>query len=184
LSLAAPYQRANLATVLAVVAQLREQGFDISERAVTEGLAQARWPGRFQFVARERIILDVSHNAQGVNTLGDALGFYFGGCPLVWMVSLRKNREPALLKNLLTRFAKDNQHVICVHGDPETVYHTPETLAAIARAGVTATCTVETAPGAQEGLARMQALLKETPNAVGVITGSLYTAGKLLQRLS
>ncbi|MCL2539339.1 MAG: Mur ligase family protein, partial [Oscillospiraceae bacterium] len=48
LSLHGEHQLKNAATVLELVALLREKGVALSEKAVADGLAGARWPGRFE----------------------------------------------------------------------------------------------------------------------------------------
>ncbi|MGD1858525.1 MAG: bifunctional folylpolyglutamate synthase/dihydrofolate synthase [Leptolyngbyaceae cyanobacterium] len=50
LSLAGGHQRINSAIAIAVLQTLRDQGWQISDRQIQVGLAQARWPGRLQWL--------------------------------------------------------------------------------------------------------------------------------------
>lgn len=68
LSLGVEYQAKNAAAALAAVKALRGMGVDISDKAVHKGLAECRWPGRFQYV-RENIIVDGGHNPDGIDAL-------------------------------------------------------------------------------------------------------------------
>ena len=184
LSLMAPYQVNNLATVLAVLSKLRQQNYMFPDVAIAEGLSHTRWPARFQYMAKQRIVLDASHNAEGFVSLADALLFYFPGRPLYWLLSLRNNRDQNLLQQLLTVFGKQTQGVIFTAAQPQSIYHLPATLAADTKKTAPAFCVVSTADEPEQALMQLQQQLKSNPEAIGVVTGSLYTAGNLLQRLS
>lgn len=72
------YQPHNAATVLAAVSLLRQRGLSLPESAVRQGLAQTRWPGRFELLCRRPAVLfDGSHNVQGVAAARDSLRHYF-----------------------------------------------------------------------------------------------------------
>lgn len=66
LGLLGPGQARNAALVLEVLSELRAAGLPVSEEASAHGLAQVRWPGRFEVVRRagETVILDGAHNPQ------------------------------------------------------------------------------------------------------------------------
>lgn len=68
------YQPANAALALEVAATLRQQGWGISPEAEQQGVAAARWPGRFEVVASCPLtIIDGGHNPQGARALADSL---------------------------------------------------------------------------------------------------------------
>ncbi|KAF1080072.1 MAG: Dihydrofolate synthase [Candidatus Rifleibacterium amylolyticum] len=74
LALPGDHQLDNLAITLALIEQLRKNGFDIPASAVAEGIGKARWPGRLQWIAGEPpILLDGAHNAEGIETLASYL---------------------------------------------------------------------------------------------------------------
>ena len=53
---------------------LRERGWNIPDEAVREGVADARWPGRFEIVGRDPLfVVDGGHNPQGARALVDTL---------------------------------------------------------------------------------------------------------------
>jgi len=63
LGLLGGYQRDNLRIVLRAIELLRDGGLNISERALSEGLRAARWPGRFEVVRRTpNAVLEGAHN--------------------------------------------------------------------------------------------------------------------------
>ncbi len=68
------YQPFNAALALEAARVLRERGWDISAEAEVAGIAEARWPGRFEVVdAAPLTIIDGGHNAQGAQALAASL---------------------------------------------------------------------------------------------------------------
>jgi dihydrofolate synthase/folylpolyglutamate synthase len=57
------HQIQNAASAFGVIEALREGGFEISNRAVSDGFSKTQWPGRFQVVKKNpTVILDTAHN--------------------------------------------------------------------------------------------------------------------------
>jgi dihydrofolate synthase/folylpolyglutamate synthase len=72
LSLPGEHQRDNAATALAVIAELRAQGWSLPEDAVRRALATTHWPGRLERIARDPdVYLDGAHNPAGARVLRD-----------------------------------------------------------------------------------------------------------------
>jgi dihydrofolate synthase/folylpolyglutamate synthase len=60
--------------VIAVVEQLRGQGFAVKDRAVYRGLQRVRWPGRCElFRLTPRVVLDCAHNVASAEALVQTL---------------------------------------------------------------------------------------------------------------
>lgn len=73
------YQPYNAALALTVAAVLRERGWDIPDEAAASGIAQARWPGRFEVVGEAPLtIIDGGHNPQGAEALAASLSDLLG----------------------------------------------------------------------------------------------------------
>jgi dihydrofolate synthase/folylpolyglutamate synthase len=69
------HQAANAAVALAVIAELRHQGWCVSADAMRLGLRQAALPGRVEIRPGEpTIVLDTAHNPASVRALVEALG--------------------------------------------------------------------------------------------------------------
>lgn len=78
LALLGTYQPHNAATVLDAVELLREQGMEISEQNVRQGLASVRWPARFELLSKDPTVLyDGGHNPQGVSAAVKSIKAYF-----------------------------------------------------------------------------------------------------------
>ncbi|MBV8362393.1 MAG: bifunctional folylpolyglutamate synthase/dihydrofolate synthase, partial [Deltaproteobacteria bacterium] len=63
IALAGPFQHENGAIALAALETLRGQGWPITENAIRRGMAEVSWPGRFDRVWQQPlVILDCAHN--------------------------------------------------------------------------------------------------------------------------
>lgn len=79
ISLLGTYQPKNAASVLSAVDILRRGGFDMSEKAVIEGLASAKWAARFELLSKEPLVIfDGAHNPEGISAAVDSIKLYFG----------------------------------------------------------------------------------------------------------
>lgn len=79
LPLLGAYQPYNATLVLTAIELLKEQGFQIDETAVRQGLSLVRWPARFELLSRDPIIIyDGGHNPEGVRAAVASVKAYFG----------------------------------------------------------------------------------------------------------
>lgn len=79
ISMAGVYQPANAAVALeAALALNRHCGADIMRQHIYDGLALARWPGRFELLSQHPVIVaDGAHNPDGARVLAGSLNAYF-----------------------------------------------------------------------------------------------------------
>ncbi len=74
LALRGPHQAANAAVALATIAELRQQGWNVSIDAMRRGLARATLPGRVEFLpGQPNVVLDTAHNLASAKALVNAL---------------------------------------------------------------------------------------------------------------
>ena len=77
LGLLGEYQLHNAATALTIVEALRGRGWKIPQEAVCQGLAEVRWPARFEVLSRHPLfILDGGHNPQCAEALAESIREY------------------------------------------------------------------------------------------------------------
>lgn len=64
-------QLQNSAVAIAALQSLRQQGWQISDAAIAQGMAQTQWPGRMQWFTwqRQKILIDGAHNPAGAAAL-------------------------------------------------------------------------------------------------------------------
>lgn len=79
LSLCGSYQPENAATVIETVRMLNENGFCVSDTAMRDGFASAKWRARFELLGRDpTVIFDGSHNIQGITAAANSIKQFFG----------------------------------------------------------------------------------------------------------
>lgn len=72
------YQPYNAANVITAVDILRRRGLKISDEALTNGLAEAKWKGRFELLSSDPIFVsDGSHNPEGITAAVDCVKALF-----------------------------------------------------------------------------------------------------------
>ena len=74
LSLKGLHQVENLALVLTVINYLFK---DISEETVLRGLSKVKNPCRFEYIEDKNLIIDASHNPNGIKVLRENLDYYY-----------------------------------------------------------------------------------------------------------
>ena len=91
LGLLGEYQLHNAATALTIVEAMRGRGWKIPQEAVCQGLAEVRWPARFEVLSRHPLfILDGGHNPQCAEALAESLREYLPDCNSNMAESLRE----------------------------------------------------------------------------------------------
>jgi dihydrofolate synthase/folylpolyglutamate synthase len=79
LALAGPFQHENAAIALAATEAMRAVGWNLPERAIRLGLLEMSWPGRFDIVMREpMVILDCAHNELAIEALLETIAVELG----------------------------------------------------------------------------------------------------------
>ncbi len=78
----------------AVLAAAAARHLGADEASIRRGLADVQWPGRFQIVARDPIvILDGAHNPGGARALARSLAEYFPGQPLTLVIGVYADKD-------------------------------------------------------------------------------------------
>jgi dihydrofolate synthase/folylpolyglutamate synthase len=94
LAMPGAHQIANAEVALATIAELRQQGWCISQDAVRDGLAKAKLPGRVEvFPGAPTVVLDTAHNPASAQALAATLAEMRrkGRRTLIFAVSLDKD---------------------------------------------------------------------------------------------
>ena len=107
LPLRARSQPGNAAGAVEALRALRARGWQIPDSAIRQGLAQVRWPGRFELLRRDPpFLLDGSHNAHGMRATADSLRALFPGEKFVFLVSIMADKDADEMLRLLLPLAK------------------------------------------------------------------------------
>lgn len=175
LRLMGAHQCQNAATALAVISQLRQNGYAITEQACREGLATTRWPGRLEVMRKQPLVLvDGAHNPHGTLALQQALQEYFPEQKISMVLGILQDKERAEMFSHLLPHASRVIFAAPNYGratDPQVLlreaaeYQIPATTAANVAAAIE------------------QAMAELADNEVLLIAGSLYTVSEAREYL-
>jgi dihydrofolate synthase/folylpolyglutamate synthase len=155
----------------ALLAVAAARALGASEEAVRQGLATVRWPGRFQIVRRDPIVVvDSAHNPGGARALAGSLRAYFPGSPLTLVVGISADKDQA---GILAELAPLAARLVL------TAYRGPRAArpAALRALVPPVPARIEVAASLPEALALA---MEEPRTPVICVAGSLYLIGEAL----
>lgn len=162
------YQGENCALACNALAEMMRRGVYIPDEAFPHGLAKVKWPGRLEMVSqRPRVILDVSHTAEGARTVAAELRRMLAGQAIV-VLGVLDDKD---LGGIAAAFGGIARRAIAT---------APRTLRAFSaqRVGeaLSVHCPTEVVDGVGHAIERALELASEDDTVL--ITGSLYTVGE------
>lgn len=175
-SLRGAFQVRNALAAVAAVRELNARGWDVSERALADGIAGAQWGGRMELAEREPLVfLDGAHNPAGARQVLRFWEEHLAGRSIHLLYGmLREKAAEEVMELLLPRAASV---IVSQPGTPRAA--SAELLARLARP-LNPRVTVE--PDAGRALDR--ALERAQPDEVVFVTGSLFLVGECRQALA
>ncbi len=106
ISLAGRYQIGNAVLAVEVCRALGERGFDISEKALRQGLLDTRWLGRFTVLGRRPLfVADGAHNEDAAKKLAESIEFYFTNRRIIFIMGILKDKDYERIIELTARYA-------------------------------------------------------------------------------
>lgn len=162
------HQVTNAMTVLALVEQLRLQGYVIPDDAVYEGIAATVWPARLEWAGK--VLIDGAHNPQGVSALADYVHAHLTDRPRVLLSGVLADKLQPEMLGLMASLA---DRAVTVTPDNPRALDAAEYAAALAAQGMEA----QSAASLEEGVEKALALAGE--DGIVIAAGSLYFAGSL-----
>ncbi len=109
------YQPSNAAMAIEVAGALRARGWDIPDEAVVRGIAETRWPARFEVLPQPegfaRVVVDGGHNPQGAGVLAASLRDVFPGERPVFLVGILADKD---YRHMLEKIASLGSAFVCV----------------------------------------------------------------------
>ncbi len=88
------YQPKNASVVIKATELLRERGLQIDDIALREGLATAKWQGRFEILTRDPLmIFDGAHNPQGIAAAVKSIRHYFPDEKVYVLTSVLRDKD-------------------------------------------------------------------------------------------
>ena len=165
------YQMNNAAVVLETVEVLRQRGWNISDEAVRQGLADTRWPARFEVLRRDPVfIVDGGHNPHGIRATAESLRRLFPGRKITFVTGVMADKDVEHILGLIVPLA---EQFFTVRPDNPRAMDAGELAARIEAMGAKATACASV----QDGVDR--AIQAEGPHGVACALGSLYMSGEV-----
>ena len=170
------HQLENAATAIAIIECLKEQGRQVADEAIFQGLASVSWPCRLEVLARAPIIVaDGAHNVYSMATMLASLREYFEYRRLIVVAGFSRDKSVAGMVEALAPVA--DLAVATRSRHPRSM--APATLAQLM--GESGVQEVRQADGVADALE----LAKEQAGPEDLIlgTGSLFVAAEVRERV-
>jgi dihydrofolate synthase/folylpolyglutamate synthase len=185
LPFAGEHQLVNSALAMETLYGLRSQGWAITDAAIHQGMAQARWPGRLQWVTwldaqqtPQPLLIDGAHNPAAAKMLRryvdsqrqeSAASIQSDSVPVVWLMGMLSTKDHREIFEALLR-PGDALYLVPVPGHLSA---DPQALATLAQAVCPDLSTCSVCQDLRTGLATMA----QQPFSLKVLCGSLYLIG-------
>ena len=102
------YQLNNAAVAIAAAEVLAGKGWAITPETLAEGLAKTRWRGRFELLSERPVILvDGSHNPQGIRATAGSLREYFPEGGILFVVGVLADKDARSMMKAILPLAKE-----------------------------------------------------------------------------
>ncbi len=169
------HQATNAAVAVAVVSQLQQQGWPITQEHIRQGLAHVHWEGRMEVLSRAPwVLLDGAHTVEAAVCLRQALAELFPRQRVSFVLSLSRDKRIA---DMIATLAPVAHAVIVTHFDSPRSCDPHFLVELVRQHGVTVQ--IEPDPVVALAQARRQAQAMD----VICVTGSLYLVGEIKARL-
>jgi dihydrofolate synthase/folylpolyglutamate synthase len=172
------FQRENAATAIGVCEALVARGGPVGERAMLEGLAQARWPGRLEVLSRPTtgglVVADGAHNPYSMARLAEALRETFAFRRVVAIVGAGRTKD---LGGMLEALARLPVTVVAAQSRNPLALPARQVQDACAARGIPA----ELAADAAHALERARALAGD--GDLVLATGSLFIVAEVRETM-
>jgi dihydrofolate synthase/folylpolyglutamate synthase len=121
------HQAVNCGLALALLDQLKRQGYDIEDSKAVEGLAGVRLPGRMEMVSEHpRILVDGAHNAASVQALMRGLGQHIPYDSMVMVFGCAADKD---IRGMMEQMATGADKVIFTRASKNARAADPQALA-------------------------------------------------------
>ncbi len=104
------HQIANAACAINLAESMSSLGFELNEDSIRKGLEKSIWPGRFQVLRRNPMILvDVAHNPAGAKSLSETYNSLFADSKTLLLVGISVDKD---IDGILNEFSKISKRIV------------------------------------------------------------------------
>jgi dihydrofolate synthase/folylpolyglutamate synthase len=172
------HQLRNVALAIAAAEELGRQGFPVKASSIERGIRETHWPGRFQVIpaaaSAPEYVFDVAHNPAGAWALRSTLSAGYPERPLTFVFGAMRDKAIGEMAEILFPLA---DRVIATRTDNPRSASPEEIRAAASRTSTQIEEAADVAAAVELARSSTQ------PNAVVVITGSIYIVGEAMRLL-
>jgi dihydrofolate synthase/folylpolyglutamate synthase len=172
------HQLRNVALAIAAAEELGRQGFPVTPSSIERGVRETHWPGRFQVMPATanapEYVFDVAHNPAGAWALRSTLSAGYPDRPLTFIFGAMRDKAIGEMAEILFPLA---DRVIATRADNPRAA-TPDE---IREAALRTSTLIEEAADVATAIELANAPAR--PDAVVVITGSIYIVGEAMRLL-
>jgi len=168
------FQVENVAVAATALVELREAGFAIPDQAIRDGIASTRWPARLDRVRESpSVLVDGAHNRPAAEALAASVRELFPGRKVLLVVGILNDKDLTGMAAALGPLA--SRVYAC---RPKTHRAFEGEAVALAFRPYAESVAIPAVRDAIDG-----AIASASPDAIVLITGSIYTAGEALDHL-
>lgn len=100
------HQLDNALTAVAVAESLRARGHHVAERAIADGIARARVPGRMEVMGQKPLVVaDGAHNGESAAALAETLRNYFEWKRCFFVLGMAQDKDAGAIGRQLAKLA-------------------------------------------------------------------------------
>jgi len=171
-------QLSNSAIAIASLQILRDQGWKITDQAITSGMAKTTWQGRLQWTTwkNRRLLIDGAHNPAAAIALRQYVDTL--QTPVTWVMGILSTKDHADIFSALLR-PSDQLYLVPV---PDHSSADPDALAILAQNICPELAHCSSYSNLETGLEAAFSNTLETSKQLIVLCGSLYLVGHFLQQ--
>jgi len=171
--LVATYEAENAAVAVAALQALRWRGVSLEPGCISIGLGRTRWPGRFQVLAREPLlVLDGAHNPASMKRLAEDVDLVRGAGDIVYVLGFSSDKD---VTHSVAELSRTGGRLVLTRSSQPRALDPGVLAERISGLGIQSVC--EPQP--------LQALLRarDMVNSSGmvVVAGSLYLVAEMLR---
>ena len=107
INLLGKFQTENAALAIDACSILNDKGYVITEKNIREGLAEAKWPGRFEVIrdSSPMFIIDGAHNVSAAKRLRETIDICFTERHITYIMGTFKDKEYSEIARYTTKRA-------------------------------------------------------------------------------
>lgn len=101
------YQIKNASMAIHACEWLQEMGYEVTENDIEVGLKQVVWSNRFEIIQKEPVVIvDGSHNLQGIQSLVESLNHYFQDQKIIFITGVLQDKDYSEMMKVICEKAK------------------------------------------------------------------------------